>query len=600
MDAEQWSAEGFVLDDACNLIGMSYVDLRDGTGRTPIRNLIKACKREHALEDSETILISPVARFRNEGKNLIRDPQEGRASVESRTVKPLTAEQEFQESRLSDLSEASELLDSGFSLRTSASHENVERSSDSLAYGGEWWIYSTAIAPETEEEWAALRATLDPAYDHESVIGQPAKFAEALGRMVAEQLGAQGKDGWFRSGLEGVEGDKTFRPTQWVLHGPMVYSDRLYETLAGESDEAARIAAMLFTKSHSHAAMREYRFAILRDGTVDDKVLLTISGMMRDALRPTGHGLVRPVPAAGGEKDGSGGGTSGSAATKVWDRRESTTRQIVRRAETRSQVTRSDGQVVTSDSESSESVEETSECTVANPAAEGPGKAAKSAGVDGETLATSEGTADGGAAGSVGRQRADEEVAKEIAFGERGNADGTVADGMQPAEVGGTDVLESLEQSLARMIDDPAAPLGPVSESWAESALSAEDVRTIHGLGAALTLKVTQLGIENRRDASSACWHAMQCIRNVVARVGRIVTAVSIGRERFVVIELGGSGDGGPSGRIVVAPSGGYVYWLKGRNVERWGYGKSEFGTVWFPMDGDVAKFEEAGWRAEG
>ena len=149
------------------------------------------------------------------------------------------------------------------------------------------------------------------------------------------------------------------------------------------------------------------------------------------------------------------------------------------------------------------------------------------------------------------------------------------------------------------MIDDPAAPLGPVSETWAESALSAEDVRTIHGLGAALTLKVTRLRVETRRDASSACWHAMQCIRNVVVRVGRIVVAVSIGRERFVVIELGGSGGPGPSGRIVVAPSGGYVYWLKGEHGERWGQGTSEFGTVWFPMDRDVAMFEETGWQVE-
>ena len=295
MDAMNWLAEGFVLDDVGNLIGASYVDLRDGASRTPIRHLVKACKREHAVEDSETILISPVARFRDEGENLIRDAQEGLAKDETRTVKPLTAEQEFQKRRSSDLSEGYELLDSGFSLRTSVNYENVEGSSNSLAYGGEWWIYSTAIAPESDEEWAALRATLDPAYDHESVIRQPAKFAEALGRMVAEQLGAQGKDGWFRSGLEGVEGEKIFRPTQWVLHGPMVYSDRLYETLAGKSDEAARIAALLFTKSDSHAAMREYRFAVLRDGAVDDKVLLKISGMMRDALQSTGHSFVRPV-----------------------------------------------------------------------------------------------------------------------------------------------------------------------------------------------------------------------------------------------------------------------------------------------------------------
>ena len=176
----------------------------------------------------------------------------------------------------------------------------MDRSSKHLAFGKEWWIFSTALTPETEEEWAAWRATLDPAYDHESEIGQPAKFAEALGRMVTEQLGPQGKDGWMRGTIGDGEGAQTRHPTQWIVHGPVVYADRLYDTLTRDADEATRLAASIFTKSATHAAQREYRFAILRDGTVDEKVFLTVSGMMRGCIAANDAGARAAAVSPGG------------------------------------------------------------------------------------------------------------------------------------------------------------------------------------------------------------------------------------------------------------------------------------------------------------
>ena len=172
-----WTTEGGILDDAGNLIMTSYVDLRDAACRTPIRRLVKGCRREHALQDSETILISSLARFRKEGENLIRDDQEGLAKEDTETVMPLTPAQAVEQRRYADLNEAHELLGSEVRLTQSVTHRRVERSSQHLAFGTEWWIYSTAIAPETDEEWAAWWATLDPGYDHASEIGQPAKFS---------------------------------------------------------------------------------------------------------------------------------------------------------------------------------------------------------------------------------------------------------------------------------------------------------------------------------------------------------------------------------------------------------------------------------------
>ena len=77
----------------------------------------------------------------------------------------------------------------------------MERSSESFTFGTEWWIVSTAITPATNEEWAAWRATLDPEYDHESVIGKPAKFEEALARMAVEQIGPHRHSGWMTSAV---------------------------------------------------------------------------------------------------------------------------------------------------------------------------------------------------------------------------------------------------------------------------------------------------------------------------------------------------------------------------------------------------------------
>ena len=74
---------------------------------------MKGCKREHALEDSETILVSPLKRFREEGENLIRDVQEGLAKEETETVQPENPEDVLELRQVEDLNEALELVDSG-------------------------------------------------------------------------------------------------------------------------------------------------------------------------------------------------------------------------------------------------------------------------------------------------------------------------------------------------------------------------------------------------------------------------------------------------------------------------------------------------------
>ena len=56
------------MDEAGNLIAASYAGLRSPENRTAIRTLVAGCRREHALEEAEAILVPPLERFREEGR----------------------------------------------------------------------------------------------------------------------------------------------------------------------------------------------------------------------------------------------------------------------------------------------------------------------------------------------------------------------------------------------------------------------------------------------------------------------------------------------------------------------------------------------------
>ena len=216
--AEPLVNEGFVLDDSGNLITATYIDLRSEEERTPVPALVKGCKREHALEDGATILISKPARFREYGEEFIQDVQEGFAKEESVTVREETPAKAVKRRAVEDINETQELLESRLRMTRRVTYSGRDTESRSLSYGKEWWIFCTSIEP-SEEDREAWRATLPEEYDHVSEIGQPAKFAEALARMVTEQVGPQGKDGWMQNTTKGSETERTKHRLQWVIHG---------------------------------------------------------------------------------------------------------------------------------------------------------------------------------------------------------------------------------------------------------------------------------------------------------------------------------------------------------------------------------------------
>lgn len=589
-----WINEGFVLDDAGNLLTASFIDLRDEGERAVIRSLVKGCRREHALEDGETVLISKPERFREYGVALIRDDQEGLAKVEQVTLEAETPEEAAKRRATADVNDALEIV--GSTIKSVHRVESRRRTtqSKSFSYGKDWWIFCASIRPE-DGDWDAWRATLDDDYDHVSEIGQPAKFAQALGRMVTEQIGPRGKEGWLTGTSDGAVGAKTKHKSQTVIHGPVVYTDRLFETIVDEEDELRRMAACLFAKPISHSAQREYRFVVLNGGAPEETVLLKISGMMRDALKPQGRGLIRPTPAPA-ETVGEDGAVlprpiKGSERQEY--KRATVTERKEEREERRLETRDSEGQVLSSDVKRRESVKEKIATTELETDGRGPRELHRAEELEeaGRLLPVPESEreqkkTDGG----------DDEdaVAKEVALEERDWDDGHGRDEFDiPVVHRGSG---RRFQSFGEMLEDPTAPMSPFAKTWEASACSPEEIVRSYGAVATLALKITRVAVEHRQEAASACWHALQCVNRIYARLGDIVDSVWIERDRFVVIHIKESEELKATGRIVIGPSGGYAYCFKTSKSENLGYSEGVLGEMFFPLGNHVETFESFGW----
>lgn len=593
-----WTNEGFILDDAGNLITTSYIDLRDKDNRTTIQALVKGCKREHALEDGETILISKPSRFQEYGEALIRDEQEGFVKEEAEMLLEETAVEAAKRHATADLNEAYQLLGSSIKVRH-VIHSRRKTQGKSLTFGKEWWIFCTSIRPN-DDDWDAWRATMDDDYNHVSEIGQPAKFAQALGRMVTEQIGAQGKDGWLTGTSEGTAGTRTKHKVQLVVHGPVIYTDRLFDILASETDEVRKIAATLFAKRTTHAAQREYRFVVFNDGVADETVPLKISGMMRDALKPSKGGLIRPSPPPA-DTEGEDGlvlPRGLKASITPLKKQRTVTERKNEREESRLETKFADGQVISSDIKRRESVKEkvvTQDLDMDNQEFRGlrPTEKDEEAEAKHPVFETMQGSEEQNSRDS------EEEVAKDLALAEREWKDPSRGDteSIPVIHQGSGCAYKSFEEMLKEMLKDPKAPISPSATTWEMSACSPEEIVKSYGAVATLAMKIALVGVEHRQNAASACWHALQCINNIYARLGDIIASVWIERERFVVIRLKKSEPQKATGRIVVAPSGVYAYCFKNsKSGEQVGYSEGNLGKMFFPMGNNVETFESFGW----
>ena len=601
MNRKEFSVnEGFVLDDAGNIIVTMYIDLRPEGERTDISGLVKGCKREFALEDGTTVLISKPARFREYGEELIQDVQEGYAKEETVTVREETAAEAAKRSAIADLNEARELSNSRVRMVESRTFSSKNTESKSLAYGNEWWIFCASIEPG-EEDWETWRASLPKEYDHVSRIGQPAKFAQALARMITEQIGPQGKSGWFKQTTDGAEAERTEHRVQWVIHGPVVYTDQVYETVAEAGDGMERLAASIFTKSKKYEAQREYRFAVLGEAARDETVLLQISGMMRDALTRTEGGLVRTPPVllatAKEEDNGSQASPQSSGSLTPTHKSKVTTERQTEWREARWETRTQDGQVLSSERERRENVKE----KVVRQEYETDGDASPAI-TDSEAVSEIAGESQPAPqlaleSGDQEWEQSDEEAVEELALEEREWNDGHPEGSFTiPVVHRGTGrVYKSFDEAFS----DPAYPMSPARETWKEKACSPEEIAKAYRAFETLDWKLPYIKEESRQEAASASWYAAICMQNIYARLGDIVDSLWIERERFVVIRLKESGDFSATGRIVIAPTGAYAYCLQLPGKEVSGHGGESWGTMFFPLGSEIDSFREFGWPAK-
>lgn len=590
-----WVNEGFVLNDAGHLIITSYIDLRKPEDRTPITRLVRRCERKYALEDCETIMISNPAHFRSHGEELILDVQEGLAKEETAIASQETAAQATRQQAVSDLNQAFELLGTRMRPSYSESHNKTRKHTDSLTYAKEWWILSTSMKPN-DKDLDSWRTTLPNHYDHVSEIGQPAKFAQALARMVAEQIGPRGEEGSFNSATDGAETEKTKHKTQWVMHGPVVYTDSPYATLDGITDSSYRMAALMFTKGKDHAAQREYRFVVLSDGPVEETVVLEISGMMRDALKQTEHGLVRHarVPLKSGPREETeppqGKNEAANPTVKQMTMRE----RSAEREEWKLETKGPDGQVLSSDGGLRESIRER---TVTQSQDLEGSELQKSTGDSPDRYDTRKAPSIPDpldATGDMDAEQNDEDVVKELAleefdWDERNAEDDELAIPIRT-------VTGRVYKSFEEMMSDPTYPMSPMGKVWQEDANTPDEITKTYRAIDVLDMKMKDVEEQFRQDIASAGWYAMLCIRNIYGRLGDIVDTVSIEKKRFVVIRLKDNEALNAVGRIVIAPSGAYAYSLHLPNEEQLGHGGLEWGTKFFPIGGQVETFERYGW----
>ena len=590
-----WVTEGFVLDDSGHLIVTTFIDLRDDSERTRIPSLVKGCEQRFALEDGETILLSKPARFRHFGEEMIQDTQEGLANEETVFVTDETPAEAARQRAISDLNEARELSQSRLRMVHRQSHSTSNKDTKNLAFAKEWWIFSTSIKPSNDER-EAWSATLPKEYDHVSEIGQPAKFAQALAHMVAEQIGPQGKGAVLTDSSEGSKGHRTKHKAQWVMHGPVVYTDNVYAALTRDLNDNERLASFIFTKSIEYAPQREYRFAVLNDGADEETLLLRISGMMRDALRVTGGRLERPSPWQS-ENDQDDQLESSSSCehhiTPTYGRR-TTKKRVVEREESRWEIRAEDGKLRSSEDEIRENVKErivTESIQPDDGSLQSTFRLGKDDRLPNQEIKAANPTLE---LDNTKPESREEEAVEDLALEERDWKHNHPAGSFTIPVIhrGSGRAYKSFEDALG----DPSFPMNPIRGAWQEKACSPEEIIKTYAAIETLDWKIPHIKEEFRQDAASAAWYALHCVRNIYAQLGDVVESMWIERERFVVIRLEDSKELSATGRIVIGPSGAYAYCLQLPDRESSGHGGENVGMILFPAGDQVKSFESFGW----
>ena len=288
--------EGFALDDLDNLIYTIYVDLRDEAERSPIGTLVKACERQYAIEHSRQVRISKPSRFRKWGEDLIRDPGEARFSHEFTESQPERQLPTFLPKlpRIPDTDLDALLKQLPPDMRPHFSEANniTEKLTETLTFGRNGWIFCVSMAQTKTADYAGWRDSLPEEYDHQSFIYRPRTFARALGMMLAEQIGAQGREEELKQSYDEIPSPAQRFKTQLVFHGPVIYVDDPHRWVTNVSSRTELLYGFNFVKHTKYREQREYRFVMLAEEepveeVVDLHASYALLGAMNEKLPNT-------------------------------------------------------------------------------------------------------------------------------------------------------------------------------------------------------------------------------------------------------------------------------------------------------------------------
>ena len=580
------ATDGFVITDAGHNITTHYVDLgRIAFPDTPT-TILKACEIRYALEHCPTIRISSLERYRDFGEDMIEDPQEGYAhqrQEEFSTTEPQAAKNR-------ELERSLELL--GQKTQFNDKHTETSNSAQHISYGREWWIFSTAMSPPTEQ-WQHWRDSLSPKYDHISTIRQPVKFALALGMMLADQKGPQGKDAKTTHNTVFTGEYSSTHKTQLVVHGPVLYTDDVLSFLKEKQGQDVFGYYSIFAKHRRYESQREYRFAVYSETPVSEPWIdLYISGMMRDSLAP----CLTSTGSRFSNVDFPDSTKSSTTATaKNMDTRSRSNKSRQTQTATERWSTRylsNDGQV----SREEHHVRER-ELIVTDESME---MISHKGGISADELSSTEKSS------AMEREREHHEV---------------VVDGTVVAE----EKVERMRIGVVKLVEDTgdtndnSRTNGDIEEQEKEASLLFEamqrpsepvkvtggarigdpidhEKKEVFGVLDALTPKIATIPDAKRLGVSSAAWHSMWAIWNLHSRFGRIVESVHVERNEFIALKLKETPESKATGKILVGPRGTYAYVLSSETKKQVGHGGRDTGLVLFPDYDIVNDFAEFGW----
>ncbi len=547
---------GFLITDGGHLIISQYVDIGVDKLRHRPSVLVKAIEAKYGLEHVSNIQLSAPYRFRDYGETFIRDDQEGHARRETKTGNPPRSYEENnreQERALQLLGQEGVTISN---MATSGVHTETE----SMTFGGSSWIYCTSMPP-TLSERDAWCASLPAKYDHESTIRQSAKFALALGAMFADQTGPQGKQGHFTHNDE----IRSFHDSQFVLHGPVWYTDDVLGFLKShESDPLYRMYS-LFVKHSEFRDQREYRFVLQCETPVENDILhLHISGAMRDALAPPRTAS----PVTFKRLDDSDADSSSQKVVGPTSLNKTMTRTR-RKSEGQRRTLSVGGKVVEEEIMDREQV---IVLTTEVPADSLPEAAdnAKSA-IPG-----------------IGKFTETENQERRIA--------GAGVDTITKSRTWALSIEDTSEANELFTLEDRdhAAELLKAVEQPFE-AFSTLPKQATEALKT-LAKQASALEPDVEVQTMSACWNGIWAICNLYECFGDVVASVGIEQDEFVAITLKESAHSGAQGKILVGPRGTFAYVLTLGDKHRPGEGGIESRLFFFPDNKTHAAFEEFGW----